>query len=48
MREGFHEIADGWMLITGTDDLDDRIDRLAEWINANGPQNSTKKRRSNS
>lgn len=37
LRDGFREISDGWMLISGVDDLTDRIERLAEWTKANGP-----------
>jgi integrase len=37
MREGFREIAEGWMLIDGIDDLTDRIERSADWTKANGP-----------
>jgi hypothetical protein len=37
MRDGFREITDGWMLISGIDDLTDRIERSAEWTKANGP-----------
>lgn len=37
MREGFKEIAGGWTLISGMDDITDRIERLAEWTKANGP-----------
>jgi len=37
MRDGFREIVSGWMLIDGTDDLTDRIERVAEWTEANGP-----------
>lgn len=37
MRPSFTEIVDGWMLISGTDDLDDRIERAAKFIKENGP-----------
>ncbi len=37
MRPGFQEIVSGWTLYTGTEDLDDRIERLGEWITSNGP-----------
>jgi len=37
MRDGFRAITDGWMLISGIDDLTDRIERSAEWTKANGP-----------
>lgn len=37
LRPGFEEITSGWMLISGTDDLDDRIERLAAWTKENGP-----------
>lgn len=36
-RAGFDEIVGGWMLISGTDDLDDRIERLAKWQEQVGP-----------
>jgi hypothetical protein len=38
MRDGFHEIVSGWMLISGMDDLIERIERSADW---------TERRRSN-
>jgi hypothetical protein len=37
MRDGFKEIVDGWMLITGMDDITDRIERAATWTKENGP-----------
>lgn len=37
MREGFKEISSGWTLISGMDDITDRIERLAAWTKANGP-----------
>lgn len=37
LRAGFREIADGWALISGLEDLTDRIERLADWTKANGP-----------
>jgi hypothetical protein len=37
MRPGLHDIVGGWTLISGTADLDDRIERAAEWTKANGP-----------
>jgi len=37
MRDGFRDIVDGWMLISGIDDLTDRIERAAEWTKLNGP-----------
>jgi hypothetical protein len=36
-RQGFKEIASGWTLIDGIDDLTDRIERAAEWTKSNGP-----------
>lgn len=37
MRDGFREIADGWTLIDGVDDLTDRIERLGDWVKWNRP-----------
>lgn len=37
MRDGFREIVSGWTLISGMDDITDRIERAAEWTKANGP-----------
>lgn len=37
MRDGFKEIVDGWMLITGMADITDRIERSAKWTEQNGP-----------
>jgi hypothetical protein len=37
MREGFREIVQGWALITGVDDITERIERAAEWTKANRP-----------
>lgn len=37
MRDGFREIVSGWTLISGTDDLTDRIERSAKWTEINGP-----------
>jgi hypothetical protein len=37
MRDGFHEIVSGWMIIDDFDDLTERIERAAEWTEANGP-----------
>jgi hypothetical protein len=36
MREGFLAIVDGWSLVDDFDDLTDRIERSAEWVEANG------------
>lgn len=36
LREGFAEISSGWMLISGMEDITDRIERLGKWILANG------------
>lgn len=37
MRDEFHDIVSGWMLIDGMEDLTDRIERAAEWTVVNGP-----------
>jgi hypothetical protein len=37
VRTEFDEITSGWTLISGMDDLTDRIERAAEWTKANGP-----------
>lgn len=37
MRIGFLEIVSGWTLISGMDDLTERIERASEWTEANGP-----------
>jgi hypothetical protein len=37
MRDGFHDIASGWMLLDSVDALTERIERLADWTKANGP-----------
>jgi len=37
MRDEFRAIASGWMLIDGMDDITDRIERLGEWTEVNGP-----------
>lgn len=37
MRDGFHEIASGWMLVDDFHELTDRIERLAAWTKLNGP-----------
>ena len=37
LRDGFREIVDGWMLITGTADLDERLELVAKWLEINGP-----------
>lgn len=37
MRTEFNEITSGWTLISGMDDLTERIERAAEWTKANGP-----------
>lgn len=36
-RDGFREIASGWMLISGIEDLTERIEMLAKWTKENGP-----------
>jgi len=37
MRPEFEEIVSGWMLISGMEDLTDRIERSAKWVKENGP-----------
>jgi hypothetical protein len=37
MRAEFDEITSGWTLISGMDDLTERIERAAEWTKTNGP-----------
>lgn len=37
LRPGFSDIVSGWMLISGIDDLTDRIERASKWTKANGP-----------
>jgi hypothetical protein len=37
MRDEFHEIVSGWTLISGINDITDRIERAAEWMEQNGP-----------
>ncbi len=37
MRPGFQEITSGWILYSGTEDLDARIERLGKWAADNGP-----------
>jgi hypothetical protein len=37
MRDGFREIVSGWTLISGMEDISDRIERASEWTKANGP-----------
>lgn len=37
IRQGFLDISQGWMLISGIEDITDRIERLAEWTKINGP-----------
>jgi len=37
MREGFREIVTGWTLISGVNDLTERIERTAKWTESNGP-----------
>jgi hypothetical protein len=36
MRDGFRAISEGWMLVEDWHALTDRIERLAEWTEANG------------
>jgi len=37
MRAGFEEIVSGWALISGLDDITNRIERAAAWTKENGP-----------
>lgn len=37
MRDGFRAISSGWTLYSGTADLTERIEALAEWTKANEP-----------
>jgi hypothetical protein len=37
MRDAFREIVSGWTLISGLEDITDKIERAAEWTKANGP-----------
>jgi len=37
MREEFDEITSGWTLISGMDDLTERIEEAAKWTKVNGP-----------
>lgn len=37
MRSEFDEITSGWTLVSGMDDLTDRIERAADWTKHNGP-----------
>jgi hypothetical protein len=37
MRDGFREIVSGWTLISGMDDISERIEQAAEWTKASGP-----------
>jgi hypothetical protein len=37
VRSEFHNIVSGWTLISGIDDLTDRIERAGEWTKLNGP-----------
>ena len=36
MRDGFRAITGGWTLISGIDDLTERIERVADWMKVNG------------
>ena len=36
MRAEFDEITSGWTLISGMDDLTERIERAADWTKTNG------------
>lgn len=37
MRAEFEEIISGWALISGMEDITDRIERAAKWTEENGP-----------
>ena len=37
MRAEFDEITSSWTLISGMDDLTERIERAADWTKTNGP-----------
>lgn len=37
MRDGFRAITSGWMMISGIEDLTERIERAAEWSKLHGP-----------
>jgi hypothetical protein len=37
MRDAFRDIVSGWMLISGIEDLTERIEAAAAWTKANGP-----------
>ena len=37
MRAEFDEITSGWTLISGMDDLTERIECAADWTKTNGP-----------
>ncbi len=39
MRPEFEAIVSGWTLISGIEDLTNRIEEAAEWIKLNGPLN---------
>lgn len=39
MREGFAAIVSGWTLISGFENLTDRIEEAAKWTEKNGPLN---------
>ncbi len=41
MRPGFAEIVHGWTLISGMDDLTDRIERVEKWMKNNAPLSPT-------
>ncbi len=34
MRQEFSDIVSGWMLISGMEDITDRIERVAKWMEA--------------
>lgn len=39
MRDEFAAIVSGWTLISGIEDLTDRIEEAAKWTEKNGPLN---------
>lgn len=45
MRAEFDEITSGWTLISGMDDLTERIECAAEWTKVNGPLESDEEAR---
>ena len=37
MRDGFSDIVSGWTLVSGINDLTNRIEEAAQWTKENGP-----------